>query len=81
MVLVTDNAPYHHARKIGSLSNISKKQLIDLMITHNVSYIDLPFISDEQYEMISQIENSDNENMEDCGDCICITFNPTEQIC
>ena len=61
MVLVTDNAPYHYARYIGSLSSCSKKQLIELMVSHNVDYIDLPFISDERYDMISEIENSYDE--------------------
>ena len=80
MILITDNAPYHHAREIGYLSNCSKKKLIYLMVTHNVDYIDLPFISDERFDMISEIDNSYDEYMEDRGDCIRISFIPNEQI-
>ncbi len=42
MVLVADNAPYHHKREIGSLASLSKKKLVELMMKHSVEYIDLP---------------------------------------
>ena len=31
MILVADNAPYHHKRDIGSLGSKSKKKMVDLM--------------------------------------------------
>ena len=33
MVLVADNVPYHHKRKIGSLASLSKAKLVDLMVS------------------------------------------------
>jgi len=43
MVLVADNAPYHHKRAIGSLNALSKKALIELAKEHSVSYLELPW--------------------------------------
>jgi len=42
MVLVMDNAAYHHKRPIGSLASIKKKDLVNLMSEHQVEYINLP---------------------------------------
>lgn len=46
MVLVLDNALYHHKREIGSLGNLTKKELVQLMIKYNVEYVDLPLTTD-----------------------------------
>ena len=48
MVLVCDNAPYHHKRKIGSLALISKKNLIKMMEEYEVDHIDLPLTTSER---------------------------------
>jgi transposase len=42
MVLICDNAPYHHKREIGSLSSKSKTQLLELAKKYDIQYIDLP---------------------------------------
>jgi hypothetical protein len=42
MVLVADNAPYHHKREIGSLASLTKSKLIDMMEEHEVDFIDIP---------------------------------------
>ena len=42
MILVADNAPYHHKRAIGSLGSLNKKKLIGLMKKNKVEYINLP---------------------------------------
>jgi hypothetical protein len=42
MILICDNAPYHHKRRIGSLSSKSKAQLLKLGKDHDIEYIDLP---------------------------------------
>jgi ribosomal protein L30E len=42
MVLVADNAPYHHKRVIGSLASVSKKKIVEMMVEHSVKYINLP---------------------------------------
>ena len=36
MILVADNAPYHHKRAIGSLGSLRKKKLVELMKKHKV---------------------------------------------
>lgn len=42
MVLITDNAPYHHKREVGSLGNKTKKQVVEMMTKYNVQHMDLP---------------------------------------
>ena len=39
MVLVCDNAPYHHKREIGSLANKNKREIVKLMQDYKVSTI------------------------------------------
>jgi transposase len=43
MVLICDNAPYHHKREIGSLASRTKKELVELMKTHEINYIHVPW--------------------------------------
>ena len=42
MILICDNAAYHHKRELGSLSNFTKNEILELCIQHNVEYIDIP---------------------------------------
>ena len=73
MILVTDNAPYHHKRRIGSLYLSSKKQVLELMVKVNVEYIDLP-INEERLRL------SDNDSdVEDRGMHIRVPFDSEEQ--
>jgi transposase len=51
MVLLADNAPYHHKRVIGSLASLSKKKIADIMVEHEVETIDLP-INDKRIELL-----------------------------
>jgi len=78
MVLVADNAPYHHKRIIGCLGNLSKKQTVELMVHHGVEYIDLPYTY-ETRESLAATEG-DNEEVQDRGDCVRIFFHPEEQL-
>jgi hypothetical protein len=41
MVLLLDNAPYHHKQQICNLTNKSKKQLVELCIENGVDKIDV----------------------------------------
>ena len=52
MILVADNAPYHHKRDIGSLGSLSKKQMLELMRKHNVEWLDLPLTTDERLDLV-----------------------------
>jgi hypothetical protein len=54
MILICDNAPYHHKRQIGSLSSKSKQQLLQLGVKHNIEYIDLP-LTVERLAALSEI--------------------------
>jgi transposase len=74
MVLVADNAAYHHKRVIGSLASLSKKKLIEMMTKYEVDYLDLP-LTESRFEFI----NEEDERIEDRGDCIRISFDPEEQ--
>jgi transposase len=73
MILVADNAAYHHKRVIGSLASLSKKKLIEMMV-NDVDYIDLPLT-----ESRLDYATDDNDDIEDRGDCIRIPFDPEEQ--
>ena len=75
MVLVCDNAPYHHKRKIGSLASISKKNLIKMMEEYEVDHIDLPLTTSEREEFAS----TQHESIEDRGDFVRIPFSATDQ--
>ena len=71
MVLVADNAPYHHKRVIGSLGGLMKKNLVGMMVRHSVSYLDLPLTTDGR-TALSGVEGK--EWVQDCGDCVRINF-------
>lgn len=49
MVLVCDNTPYRHKRKVRCLGGKNKAQLVELGLLHNVEYIDIP-LSKERME-------------------------------
>jgi hypothetical protein len=51
MVLICDNAAYHHKRELNSLALLNKKQVIDLCIFHQVEYIDIPY-NHRRYEAL-----------------------------
>ena len=70
MVLVADNAPYHHSRQIGSLASLSKSKLIDLMITEGCDFIDVP-LSDLRY---SALDSGDVDGVTDKGEFFRVEF-------
>jgi hypothetical protein len=65
MVLVAENAAYHHKRMMGSLASLTKKNLIDseMMAQHEVQYIDLPLTE-------SRFEHANDDNVLYRGDCL-----------
>jgi hypothetical protein len=54
MIVICDNAPYHHKRQIGRLSLKSKQQLLQLGTAHKIYYINLS-LSVERLELLSEI--------------------------
>jgi ribosomal protein L30E len=46
MIMVADNAPYHHKREIGSWASLSKKKMVDLMIKYECNEIEVPLTAD-----------------------------------
>jgi transposase len=74
LILIADNAAYHHKRIIGSLANLSKKRIVEMMVQYDVAYIDIP-LTDNRLEYA----NDDNDDIQDRGDCLRITFHPEEQ--
>lgn len=51
MILICDNASYHHKREIGSLACKTKFQMIELCKEHNIEYIDIPITENRRIEM------------------------------
>jgi len=76
IVLVVDNALYHHKGIIGSLGSLEKKDLIEMIAIHDVEYIYLPYSSIERVNLTGT-ENNDVE--QDRGDCLRIIFDLEEQ--
>ena len=59
MVLICDNASYHHKREICSLATKTKFDLVKMMQQFAVKYIDLPKIEHRNNEINSNnIETS-----------------------
>jgi hypothetical protein len=54
MVLIQDNAPYHHKRGIPSLAGLTKKRLLELAVEHGVDYIDLPMSMERRNSDLGQ---------------------------
>jgi transposase len=54
MVLICDNAPYHHKREIGSMDTKTKKQLIEMMTNDAVDYVELP-LNDDRKEYMDEV--------------------------
>ena len=50
------------------------------MTVHDVDYIDLPFVSEGRYQLLSNIKDEHDDEIEDRGDCIRIIFDRDEQI-
>jgi DDE superfamily endonuclease len=42
IILIFDNAHYHHKHEVGSLSSKTKAQLLDLAAKYNIEYIVFP---------------------------------------
>ena len=70
MVLIADNAPYHHKRAIGTLSSLKKTELVTLMIQYDVEYIDVPLTP----KRMEALEDVDIDGVTDLGDGYRIEF-------
>ena len=79
MILVADNAPYHHKREIGSFAGLNKAKMVDLMVSKNVEYIDVP-ITNEPRRQLAELEvDEEHPDVQDRGDCVRIEFISGEQ--
>jgi hypothetical protein len=70
VVLVANNAPYHHSRQIGSLASLSKARFISMMVTQGYNYIDAP-PSDLRY---SALDSGDVDGVTDKGGYFRVNF-------
>ena len=73
MILVADNAPYHHNRGIGLIGSKTKKQMVDLIHTHKVEYLDLPLTNDDRLNLMVSGDSGD-EYFQDRGGCVRLGF-------
>jgi len=71
MVLIADNAPYHHKRRIESLANYKKAQLVELCKEHDVAHLDIPW-NDRRFQ--ARQASSDDEESDWCR----VKFNETD---
>eukprot|EP00957_Ditylum_brightwellii_P197139 15019890-Ditylum_brightwellii.AAC.1 len=71
MILVMDNAAYHHKHVIGLLNGLSRKKLIEMAKKYEVDYLDLPF-NGQQMEAFDNNSEGQYHYVKDCGDYYCI---------
>jgi hypothetical protein len=76
MVLILDNAPYHHKRMIGNLSNKAKQELVDICNEHNIKSIDVEW-NNHQIEAYSNY-NVDKDMVKREDATIRLTFDEEE---
>ena len=76
MVLICDNAAYHHKREIGSLGGLSKQQLVDKCIEHDIESIDL-HATTNRFDYINN-NNMPNVMIHPDQDWVQVTFNEAE---
>jgi transposase len=67
MVLICDNAPYHHKREIGSLCSRNKQQLVELMLQYDIPYIDLPITAKREAAYPDSYEDEVIEVLDEDG--------------
>jgi hypothetical protein len=75
MVLICDNAPYHHKREIGSFASKNEQQLIEIGLKDNIEYINIPTNIDRLTAMADSniiLEDVHYLNDEYC----CVVFDP-----
>ena len=76
MVLICDNAPYHHKREIGSLGTKTKAEIVEMMQHYKVDYVELPCDSMERV----LIDESVDDNILHRGEFVEIPFIPEQQL-
>ena len=74
MILIADNAPYHHSREIGSLSGMKKEKLIKLMQDWDCDFIEIP-VSEARTEAL---EENEIDGVTDAGSCFMVEFDIEE---
>ena len=79
IVLVADNAPYHHSREIDSLASLTKKKLVEMMQKHEVEYINLTLSSQERRDLMDMEDDEDHPDVQDRGDCVRIGFKADDE--
>jgi transposase len=78
MILIMDNAPYHHKREIGTLSNKTKKELCEMCTKYSIQYIDVQW-NNHRLEAYAT-NNFDEEMVRFRGDEIELTFDADDFI-
>lgn len=64
MVLVCDNAAYHHSRELGSLGSKTKSKLVDICEKYNIYFLDLPF-NESRYAALEEGMDDDDDDLID----------------
>ena len=72
LLLIADNAPYHHKREIGSLGSKTKGELINLCVEKGVEYLDLP-LNTNRYNKLAQ---GGADGVQDIGEYCRVDFDP-----
>ena len=79
MVLVADNAPYHHSRAIGSLASLGKNEVVNLIQEYKIPYVDLPIKTKSRIDLASQERDHVALGVQDLGDRLRVKFDPAHQ--
>jgi hypothetical protein len=76
MILMCDNAPYHHKRELDSFSSKTKKELVALGLALRCTSIQLPLTKDRHNKLID-MDTIDNVVAAPDGQYCEVTFDPT----
>jgi transposase len=78
MVLICDNAAYHHKREIGTLASKTKAELARLCTEHEIEYLDLP-ITEKRMRYMNEAFGEDHW-WQDRGDYVRVDFDEDRTI-
>ena len=79
MILVADNAPYHHSREIGPLGLATKSDLMLLMDKYKIPYVDFPISNSAREDLRDSCDHPDHPDVQDKGDHIIVSFDVMKQ--
>ena len=74
MVLVADNAPYHHRQQIGNILSMKKSDLVKIIKKYKINYLDIP-LTEERIEAYTTGKDTLDSGVTDMGQFFRVSSN------